>query len=146
MNERVDNFGHKETAAYKQPNQWPLRGDSHTQAAQDLPVQAGLERRQCSTITQAVKPNSSLSREAQEQRVLEMLQSSGSGLNRFEADALLNVCHLAARIKGLKDKGHCFTTVYGEAFDLNGRPHPRVARYFWRGFNTGAANDALMNE
>ena len=88
-----------------------------------------------------LKINSNLSVEAQEHRVLEYLQTVDTGLNRFEADSLLNVVHLAARINSLKLKGHIFLTIKENALDRYGRPHPGIARYFWQGQELEAAND-----
>ncbi|WP_026472363.1 helix-turn-helix domain-containing protein [Alkanindiges illinoisensis] len=76
---------------------------------------------------------SNLTQDAQKQRVLEHLQHNPAiGLNRFEADKLLNVCHLAARIKALRNEGYSIISVAEIAHDLNGRPHKGIARYFWQ--------------
>lgn len=88
-----------------------------------------------------LKINSNLSVEAQEHRVLEYLQTVDKGLNRFEADSLLNVVHLAARINSLKHKGHIFLTIKQTALDQFGRPHPGIARYFYKGQDFESAND-----
>lgn len=67
----------------------------------------------------------------QEWRILNYLrQNSFKGINRFEADALLNICHLAARIQTLKKEGEIFKTILETAIDMKGCPHRRVARYF----------------
>lgn len=74
-----------------------------------------------------------LTRDAQKQRVLEYLQQNPAiGLNRFEADQLLNVCHLAARIKALRNEGYSIISMAEIAPDLHGRPHKGIARYFWQ--------------
>jgi len=79
--------------------------------------------------------------EAQKLRVLVYLQTHSTGLNRYEADDFLNVCHLAARINALKADGHIFLTVFEAAADFNGRQHNGIARYFWQGHIQAAVND-----
>ncbi|TEU29234.1 helix-turn-helix domain-containing protein [Alkanindiges illinoisensis] len=76
---------------------------------------------------------SNLTQDAQKQHVLKYLQQNpATGLNRFEADALLNVCHLAARIKTLRNEGYSIISVAEIAPDLHGRRHKGIARYFWQ--------------
>lgn len=76
---------------------------------------------------------SNLTQNAQKQRVLQYLQQNpATGLNRFEADALINVCHLAARIKALRNEGYSIISVAEIASDLHNRSHKGIARYFWQ--------------
>lgn len=82
------------------------------------------------------KPN--LSREAQCRRLLDYLQAHSSGLNRYEAERLLSVCHLAARIFELKEHGYYFVTIMEKATDAHGAEHYGIARYF---LTQEAAND-----
>lgn len=83
------------------------------------------------------KPN--LSQEAQQARVLAFMQSNGTGLNRYEAEKLLGVCHLAARIFALKERGYVFLKAFETATDPHGVEHQGIARYF---LTQEAANDA----
>lgn len=74
------------------------------------------------------KPNLSL--KAQRQRILEYLQTHDTGLNRYEAERLLNVCQLAARVFELKADGHRFLTLKERAIDPHGIEHRGIARYY----------------
>ncbi|MBW8072373.1 MAG: hypothetical protein GJU77_01640 [Ferrovum sp.] len=67
---------------------------------------------------------------AQRARLLARLIDAGpAGVNRFQADKELNVCHLAARILALRKDGHTILTIRERAPDDEGRPHPAIARY-----------------
>lgn len=72
----------------------------------------------------------STSETAQKRRVLEYLQTTTSGLNRYEAERLLNVCHLAARINSLRAEGHVILKTTEMAVDPFGHIHRGIARYF----------------
>ena len=85
--------------------------------------------------------NHSLCSDAQKKRVIDYLQQNQTtGLNRYEADELLNVCHLAARIKALRDEGHQIIRLDETAFDLSNRPHKGIGRYFWQGYSVPQNN------
>lgn len=71
---------------------------------------------------------------SQRARIIEYLKTHDTGLNRYEADELLNVCQFPARIFELKALGHVFTTITETAEDLNGRIHHEIVRHFWREF------------
>lgn len=75
-------------------------------------------------------PSNSTSTESQYARLLAYWQTHDGGLNRYEADRLLNVCHLAARVHVLESKGCCFTTQDETAPDLLGRLHVGIRRYW----------------
>lgn len=72
----------------------------------------------------------STSTESQYVRLLAFWLAHDSGLNRYEADRLLNVCHLAARVQDLEAKGCHFITQDEIAPDLLGRPHNGIRRYW----------------
>lgn len=104
------------------------------QANQDLNPSEQLEPLDFTMNSIAVKSQVSIRTSAQEKRVLEHLKNNREiGLNRFEADTLLNVCHLAARINSLRNRGHIIRTIYENANDTNGRFHKKIARYVWCG-------------
>lgn len=71
---------------------------------------------------------------SQRQRIIDYLKTNDTGLNRYEADALLNVCQFPARIFELKALGHQFITITETTEDLNGRIHHDIVRHFWKGF------------
>ncbi|MFI4919847.1 MAG: helix-turn-helix domain-containing protein [Legionellales bacterium] len=71
---------------------------------------------------------------SQRTRIIDYLQTHDTGLNRYEADKLLNVCQFPARIFELKALGHVFLTITETAEDLNGRIHHDIVRHFWREF------------
>jgi hypothetical protein len=71
---------------------------------------------------------------SQRQRIISYLKTHTTGLNRYEADSLLNVCQFAARIFELKALGHIFVTITESTEDLNGRIHHDIVRHFWKGF------------
>lgn len=83
------------------------------------------------------KPN--LSAEAQQTRILDYLKMHSSGINRYEAEKLLSVCQLAARIFELKERGYLFLTATERATDPHCVEHEGIARYF---LTHEAANDA----
>lgn len=85
--------------------------------------------RQGSPSHNITRPNST-STESQLVRLLAYWLAHDSGLNRYEADGLLNVCHLAARVQDLEAKGCHFITQDETAPDLLGRPHPGIRRYW----------------
>ena len=78
--------------------------------------------------------NLSTSAAHQRNRIIAYLQSVGCELNRFTSDRELNVCHLGARIKELKQLGWIFSTIRKPAYDLFGRLHPNVAHYTLKGY------------
>lgn len=67
--------------------------------------------------------------QAQMLRVLKYLLEHGAGVNRFEAESHLNVCHLAGRILSLKQVGFQFITTSERAQDSHGQWHDGIARY-----------------
>lgn len=67
---------------------------------------------------------------AQEARILRYLQCNSGGLNRFEAESMLGVCHLARRIKTLADMGCPISKRTERAMDNHGVWHVGIARYF----------------
>jgi hypothetical protein len=71
---------------------------------------------------------------SQRNRIVEYLKTHDTGLNRYEADSILNVCQFAARIFELKGLGHVFLTITETTEDLNGRIHHDIVRHFWNGF------------
>lgn len=79
-------------------------------------------------------PNLPLNVHSQQRRIIEYLQTNTTGLNRYDADLLLNVCQFPARIFELKEQGHIFVTITETAIDLVGRTHHNIARQFWKGF------------
>lgn len=72
----------------------------------------------------------STSTASQHVRLLTYWLTHGNGLNRYEADCLLNVCHLAARVQDLEEKGCHFITQDETAPDIMGRPHSGIRRYW----------------
>ena len=64
---------------------------------------------------------------AQEQRTLEALM--GGSANTIELRHLHNVMQPASRVKALRARGHNILTILETAVDIEGRTHPRVARY-----------------
>lgn len=70
----------------------------------------------------------------QRDSIIDYLQTVGNELNRFTSDRTLNVCHLGARIKELKQLGWVFSTVRKPAYDLFDRVHPNVAHYTLKGY------------
>lgn len=116
-----------------QPNQWRICGDSHIQPVQNY--LSGQSEQGNFNMLKAKASNHSLCSDAQKKRVIDYLQQNQTtGLNRYEADDLLNVCHLAPRIKDLRDEGHQIMRLDETALDLNNRPHNGIARYFWQGY------------
>ncbi len=113
------------------------KGRSHTAY---IHLDAKTEQSQQDDSTM-LKINSNLSVEAQQKRVLIYLQTHETGLNRFEADSFLNVVSLAPRIMELKAQGHLFLKVTEMACDHQGRQHPGIARYFYKGQDFESAND-----
>lgn len=73
------------------------------------------------------------SAEAQERRVLDYLMTKSSGLNRYDAERELGICHLAARIVAIKDMGYPIQTIRERAADSYGHMHSGIARYFLTG-------------
>lgn len=71
--------------------------------------------------------NSSTHTAAQEQRTLEALMSGSA--NTIELRHLYNVMQPASRVKALRARGHNILTILETAVDIEGRTHPRVARY-----------------
>ncbi|MCC2636872.1 MAG: Helix-turn-helix domain [Moraxellaceae bacterium] len=67
---------------------------------------------------------------AQHARLLAYWLTHDCGLNRYEADRLLNVCHLAGRVQDLEAKGCFFTFADETAPDLQGRLHNGIRRYW----------------
>lgn len=89
------------------------------------------------TASNALASNDkSTSQAAQVRRVLDYLQTNAGGLNRYEAERLLNVCHLAARIVSIKEMGYAILTTKERAPDPYGQSHPNIARYFLTGGTT----------
>lgn len=80
----------------------------------------------------AGKGNSN-STEAQERRVLEFLLTRTTGINRYEAERQLGICHLAARIVAIKEMGYPVLTIRERATDPYGQSHNGIARYFITG-------------
>lgn len=73
------------------------------------------------------KADSSTHTVAQEQRTLEVLLSGSA--NTIELRHLYNVMQPASRVKALRARGHNILTILETAVDIEGRTHPRVARY-----------------
>ncbi len=122
-----------------QPNQWRICGDSHLTPA--LNHLDGQSEQGNFTMLKAKVSNHCLSSDAQKKRVIDYLQKNQTtGLNRYEADVLLNVCQLAPRIKDLRDEGNIIICVDETALDLNNRPHKGIARYFWQGYSVPQNN------
>jgi hypothetical protein len=78
--------------------------------------------------------NLSTSTAHQRDRIIDYSQSVACELNRFTSDRELNVCHLGARIKELKQLGWIFSTVRKPSYDLFGRLHANVAHYTLKGY------------
>lgn len=72
----------------------------------------------------------STSAAAQVRRVIEHLNNQSGGLNRYEAERLLNVCQLAPRILTIKEMGYPILTIRERATDPYGQVHKGIARYF----------------
>ena len=107
---------------------------NRNQANQDLNPSEQLEPLDFTMKLNPAKSKVLLRTNAQEMRVLEHLKNNREiGLNRFEGDTLLNVCHLAARINSLRNRGHIILTIYENANDTSGRFHKKIARYVWCG-------------
>lgn len=85
--------------------------------------------RQGSPSHNTTRPDST-STESQYVRLLAYWLAHDSGLNRYEADRLLNVCHLAARVQDLEAKGCHLITQDETAPDLLGRAHIGIRRYW----------------
>lgn len=95
-------------------------------------------------LSQNNSPLNSTSTESQYVRLLAYWLAHDSGLNRYEADGLLNVCHLAARVQDLEAKGCRFVFEDEIAADLLGRPHSGIRRYWLKSapaYLLRAAND-----
>ena len=126
----------KEKAANIAANSMVTYDGNHRHTNQDLSQLQQLEQADISMKSLAKKQQYLLGSNAQESRVLDYLMTNQhKGINRYEADFGLNVCHVSARINSLRNKGHDITTVYENANDLNGRMHKKIARYYWRGFD-----------
>lgn len=67
---------------------------------------------------------------AQELRLLAFLTHCHGGINRYEAERALAICHLAGRIKGLKYSGCEFTRRSEVAVDAYGQARQGIARYW----------------
>lgn len=85
--------------------------------------------RQDSPSHNITRPNSTAT-PAQYARLLAYWLTHNNGLNRYEADCLLNICHLAARVQDLEAKGCHFVTQDETAPDLQGRLHNGIRRYW----------------
>ncbi len=85
--------------------------------------------RQGSPSQNITRPNSTAT-PAQLARLLAHWLTHDGGLNRYEADRLLNVCHLAGRVQDLEAKGCFFTFTDETAPDLQGRLHNGIRRYW----------------
>ncbi len=80
--------------------------------------------------------NRNLSASAQARRLLAFLTSpetSQKGINRFEAEQHLTICHLARRILDLKQSGYSFTWCNEKSADLAGHEHCGIRRYWLTG-------------
>ncbi len=67
---------------------------------------------------------------AQRTRLLNHLVAVGAaGVTRFQAADELNIIHLGARIKELRNEGHNILTIRETLEDDQGRKHQRIARY-----------------
>ena len=71
---------------------------------------------------------------AQEVRVLAYLLTKPTGLNRYEAEQHLGICHLAARIVAIKDMGYIVRSTSERAADPYGHMHNGISRYFIEGY------------
>lgn len=74
-----------------------------------------------------------LSASAQSQRLLAYLsdpQSCNHGINRFEAEQQLTICHLARRVLDLKQSGYVFRHCNEVSKDLAGQAHRNIRRYW----------------
>lgn len=67
---------------------------------------------------------------SQELRLLAYLLTHDSGINRYEAERQLIICHLAARIKGLAGSGCVFIRKDETATDPFGHQHNGIRRYW----------------
>lgn len=77
-----------------------------------------------------------LSSAAQNRRLLAYLKdpaTSQNGINRFEAEAHLTICHLARRILDLKQSGYSFKHHNETSVDLAGHEHHGIRRYWLTG-------------
>lgn len=73
----------------------------------------------------------STSSDSQELRLLAYLLAHDTGINRYEAERLLTICHLAARIKGLEEKGcEIAPRIEESATDPYGHQHTGIMRYW----------------
>ena len=66
----------------------------------------------------------------QKHRVLEYLLTNATGINRYEAERDLGICHLAARIIAIKKMGYTIRRVSECVPDSYGHVHSGIARYF----------------
>lgn len=74
-----------------------------------------------------------LSASAQSKRLLAYLsdpKTCNQGINRFEAEQHLTICHLARRILDLKQSGYLFNHHSETSDDLAGHPHHGIRRYW----------------
>lgn len=71
---------------------------------------------------------------SQQKRLLEYLSEHPEGINRYQAEDKLNICHLAPRIIELSELGYIFSKVKETALDHKDRPHHGISRYFLIGF------------
>lgn len=104
--------------------------------------------RQGSPSHNKTRPHST-SADSQELRLLAYLLAHDSGINRYEAERMLTICHLAGRVQGLEYRGCEFITTYGEAFDRDGHQHNGIARYWLKSgplHLLKAANDSGVSQ
>ena len=74
-----------------------------------------------------------LSSSAQNKRLLAYLsdpKTCNQGINRFEAEQHLTICHLARRILDLKQSGYLFKHHGETSHDFLGHPHHGIRRYW----------------
>jgi len=74
-----------------------------------------------------------VSASAQNKRLLAYLsdpKTCNQGINRFEAEQHLTICHLARRILDLRQIGYLFKHHDETSYDLAGHPHKRIRRYW----------------
>lgn len=79
---------------------------------------------------QSNKRRHSTRTESQNLRLLAYLRNNPKGINRYEADAELTICQLAARVQDLEAKGCVFFVERETAPDLYGIAHNGLARYW----------------
>tara|TARA_R110000851_G_scaffold126158_2_gene257432 strand:- start:2270 stop:2578 length:309 start_codon:yes stop_codon:yes gene_type:complete len=85
------------------------------------------------------KSNRAYSAEIQAIKVLKFMDEFGS-INRYEAD-YIGVCHLAARIKELKERGlECLLVDENNVKDFHETEHNGIRRYFinWQNMSENA--------